>query len=69
MKTPFKSGTALVTDIKECSLKEEESNMQLLVSFSNGKIWQVEPLSTEKNPLNFVFGIDQFRVSLILPFL
>ena len=41
-KSPFKTGTALVTDIIECSTGE---NIELIIAFNNGKIWHFEPRS------------------------
>lgn len=39
-KSPFKTGTALVTDIKKSSSEGNE----LIIAFNNGKIWLVDPL-------------------------
>ena len=40
-KSPFKTGTALVTDIKKSSPEGNE----LIIAFNNGKLWMVDPLS------------------------
>ena len=40
-KSPFKTGTALVTDIKRSSPEGNE----LIIAFNNGKLWLVDPLS------------------------
>lgn len=39
-KSPFKTGTALVTDIK----KSSSDGNELIIAFNNGKIWLVDPL-------------------------
>ncbi len=40
LKSPFKTGTAMVTDIKEAEGKE---NIEVIIAFNNGKIWKFDP--------------------------
>ena len=52
-KSPFKSGTALVTDIKRSSPEGNE----LIIAFNNGKLWLVDPLSQQPGS---IFGLDTY---------
>jgi hypothetical protein len=52
-KSPFKTGTALVTDIKRSSPEGNE----LIVAFNNGKLWLVDPLSQQPG---FIFGLETY---------
>jgi hypothetical protein len=57
IKCPFTSGSCLVTDIKQIG------ESQLIISFSNGKLWilDYQQQNNEKTP--FIFGIDNYKVS------
>jgi hypothetical protein len=59
IKCPFPSGSCLVTDIKQMS------ESQLIISFSNGKLWIIDyqQQNNEKSPLTF--GIDNYKVCII----
>ena len=52
-KSPFKTGTALVTDIKRSSPEGNE----LIIAFNNGKLWLVDPLSQQAG---YIFGLDTY---------
>ena len=59
IKCPFSSGSCILTDIKQMS------ESQLIISFSNGKLWIIDyqQQNNEKSPLTF--GIDNYKVSII----
>jgi hypothetical protein len=65
LKHPFKSGGAsccpIVTDIKQIQSQEEEEELELLVSYSNGSLWHIAPASPGKS---VVFSIESFRDQL-----
>lgn len=57
IKCPFKTGSTLVTDIKQSENDQkrdslEEKSIELVLAFSNGKIWILEPFNLEKGGYN-----------------
>ena len=43
LKTPFKTGTALLTDV----MKTSADGNELMIAFNNGKMWLVDPKSQQ----------------------